>query len=421
MTRLDERIAATKAAIVAHKYTDVGEIVEASRLELRRAAGQSGVDDASSPALLDAQRAVAVDSQDPRARLALAMALTPTLLDRKAPVDAAQARLQLRLVAMAAGPAARADRQRHRFTVAAAKTLLGYVALESGDVDEARAQFTAALQLQPDLTSAWVGTGDVRRATSDFEGATAAYQGALARAPDDAAIRAALDATSRHEAYSLSTLPMVDATEALDDAPLAPPPTPVEPCPARVRGQRVNADLCAGLDALLAAKTDLDEKRAADRIIEGYQTLHPLCQARDPACGPHVAAALVAAMHSYVQVGLAAKGIATGGMLLLRLASLPNSGRWTSEAHFAIADAFYSLAVFHMAAQHYDLVTPVPARPRATDGMVRVARRALALRAALHDRAALDQIAPGHRPAKPCHRFVNCAVERLAGEKGWSP
>jgi len=420
---LDARIEAAHQAVVDSKYVDVGAIVEQARLQLRRESSSPDSDGDSDVerAMKNSMRAMVVDSTLPAVRLVTAMALARTLLNREDEHNAEAARIRLHLVAaQARAGLALSSVRPMRFVTSATHALLGYLALEASDLVRARTELETASRLMPDLATAWVGLGDVARARADFEAAASAYGRAAALNPNDPGLRDAIQAAAQREALSRVRLGDSAELETLAAIPLAPPPRPAVPCPPTARAHPANTVFCDGLDALGRTSTEVDTRDAAKRIVEGYQTLEPLCDAGDPACGDHVGPALAAAARSFVQIGLPAKGIQTYRLLLQQRGRLPHAEHLLPTATLEMADTYYQLAMYSQAASQYHLYAELVQEPKGPS-----AQRSLLLQAALGEAAGVDALARRHpeamnrRSAALCHRFVVCAVRRLAGELGW--
>src|SRR5262249_40737197 len=145
--------------------------------------------------------------------------------------------------------------------------------------------------------------------------------------------------------------------------------------------------LCKGLTELAQASSRADHDRAAKLILDGWSELRPLCQARDPACGPHVVAAVAAASRAFDAAGHIAKSIATA-RILLSLPDLPGVSAVAPALAIEVADRYFSIGMFDIAAQYYTQHVQekgVNAAPAAD--------RALALRIALTDLDAATRLA----------------------------
>jgi lipopolysaccharide assembly protein B len=91
-------------------------------------------------------------------------------------------RIRKQLVALS-GP----DTQpRNQLILAFLENALGTEALRVGDRGHAARHFQSAIDQDPDTTPAYLNLGDVRFIQGDFEGAEAAWDGLMARAPDRA-------------------------------------------------------------------------------------------------------------------------------------------------------------------------------------------------------------------------------------------
>lgn len=471
-TALGTAIDAARKAILDSKYSDVHAMVEAARLQLRRDADLPDPEAQTDArrALNNAMRAVAVDDAAPAPRLVMALSRARSLAGSKVLTDATTRRSGLDLVeiALRSIPASAGA------TGAAAKTLEGYVALERGNRAAAKAAFESATKLDPALGSAWMGLGDAARAEGAFDAATAAYKTAAARLPADAGVRRAAEAASRREGLSLPAA----ATIALNVAwgPLAPAAPPLPKCPASAKATSPGAALCTGLTDLAKATTRDDQERGAKRILDGWAELQPLCEKRDPVCGPHVAEAIAAASRAFHSAGRLSKSVAVG-LVLFGHGDLPGATALLPTVALEIGDRYLSLAVVDTASDFYGrhlqlkgkIEGPVALRalalnialgrvdgasklavPLSADASTPVADRASAvlataalIRATQGPKEAVTWLAP-HKDllaqagmtgavkelAKPlpapaagpeCASLLVCAVRRLAGESRWSP
>ncbi len=376
---------AARKAVLDSQYSDLHAMVEGARLALRRDSDVADIDGPTDAAraLKNAMRAVAVDDGAAAPRVALALARARSLVGAKAmsdPVTRAGA-LVLVDVALRSLPAGNGS------ATAAARTMEGYVALERGDRAAAKTAFEAATTLDPSLGTGWMGLGDAARAEGAFDTAASAYKTAAARLPDDPAVRRAFESASRREALSLPAPPAIAFRVGWD--PLAPAAPPVPKCPVAVKSPAPGAALCRGLGDLAKASTRDEHERGAMLVLEGWKDLQPLCEKRDPACGPHVAQALAAASRSLQKAGRLAKSIAAG-LLVLRYTDLPGATGLLSTVALELADRYLSVGLADTAADHY-------ARHLQLEGKTRgpVAQRTLALRIAFGNADAAAKLAEG--------------------------
>lgn len=416
--QLDARVDAAHAVMLEGKFRDAGAIAELARLQLWRDAPQAAHDDGQADAgraMMNARRALAVDDDRAEVRLVTAMALARSLLG-SGEASSTSHRLRLHLVEMQARRAQRPGAP--AFVAAAAGALLGYLALDMGNAETARAAFEEATQIVPELVTAWVGLGDAARAASDFDAATRAYQRAMSLAPDEAWLRAAVAASERKESLRVGSSTSSPVLDALSDDALAPQSTSPASCSAAVRAHAANQELCDGVDALATAKTEIEHDEAAMKILSGFQALRPLCEARDPACGSHVAPAVFAAAHAFDRAGHVAKSITTFQLVMRRADDLPDTRTLLPAVALEVADRYYALAIYDQAARFYEQHAQLARR---SDVTPRVSARARALRAALGDAKAIEALEEGGLAGsrdEACSRTV-CAVRRLASEKAW--
>lgn len=422
-TLIEARIAAARQRVTESKYQDVGAVIEVARLQLWRDSieADSDGDDDIERASRNAMRAVAVDPTRPDARLVLALALGRSLLQRKHADDALLTQLRLHLVRLQAEASVSASRSSQGgFVTAAARALLGCVALETGDTDRAKRELEAATRLDPRLVTAWMALGDVARATADFSAAATAYRRAAELSPKDESIQAALRAAERREPFRLVRVPQPAALAVLDAAPLAPKAAPPASCPPSVAAQPANATLCDGLDALQGAATEMEVKSAAEQVIKGYKAIEPLCATGHPACGTHVAPALLSAARGFAQAGLPAKAILAYRLVLAPAGDLPDVQQLASSATLEVADRYYALGILDRAASYYERYARLNPSADSIPG-----RRGLLLSAARGNEESIRGLSKtGLRSTSTtrrtlCHHFVPCAVRRLASEAGW--
>lgn len=383
---LTASVDAARDSMMKSQFRDVHAMVELSRLLLRRdaeVADAEGANDATR-ALKNAMRAVAVDDAALAPRIALTMARARLLLGSKVlsePGTRGQALSLLEISlqsAPASGPGAGA---------AAMAVLRGYVALEKGDRAGAKASFQAATELDPALGSGWMGLGDAARSGGAFDAAQAAYKTAAARLPDDVTVKRALESAARREVLPLPSVKSVGVP--IERGPVAPAGPAVAECAPSVAATPANAKLCAGLSDLAKAKTP-DEHAAAGRaIIDGWNDVRPLCDAKDPACGAHVAPALAAASRAFQTGGQYSKAIAVGAMVLGR-PDLPGAAAILPVIALENGDRYFALGIYDTAADYYERSLSFTGSRKGP-----VARRALALRIALGGTDAAQKLASG--------------------------
>lgn len=468
-------IEATQKEVHHGGFSDVGLIVELARLQLWQdmdIADTDGETDAVR-GLKNAKRAVAVDDASVEGRFVVALGIARSLQGTAALSSAATRELALGLVdvALRAVPASGGP------IGAATKALEGYLALELGRRTEARAAFEYATQIDAGLATAWMGLGDAARSEGQFEAAEDAYTRASLLRPADPGARRSIQAAKRKELLALAPSPGAPRG-AISVAPLAPafPPPPV--CPAPPTATAPGAALCKGLAELAKAASRDDHEKGARLVIDGWQEMLPLCEARDPACGPHVAQAMAAASRGFQATGRPTRAIAAAKMLLGR-PDLPGVAVVAPALHLEIGDRYFSVAMFDKAAEHYTLharlggasagaavdramalhaaLVNVDAATRLAGelavnnkhseaaragwlllaaGVVRAVRGAgsavewiqphRALVAAAGPKGALEELSvPGPESAAPpgeaCAAPLACAVRRLAGDARWSP
>jgi tetratricopeptide (TPR) repeat protein len=396
--------AARKTAVVDKQFMDVHALVQLASLYLRR---DGDVADADGPhdvarAVRFARSAVAVDDTSAEARLMLAFTLARSLQGARASADPAirDAALSLVEIALRAVPATQGP------LGAAAQTLEGYLALERGRRDRALTALEAATQLDPDLGTAWAGLGDVARSDGQFSAAATAYERAAARLPKDRGLARARRAAARFERLSLPAV-SVPAQAAIAPGPLAPPPPAPPQCSPSQAAAAVGASLCNGLARLATASSPGEKEQGAMLVAEGWRELRPLCEARDPACGPHVLQGMAAASRAFKAAGRTAKSIAVAKILLDP--RYPGAAPLAPELTLELGDRFFELGIFDEAANWYAQHTRLS---RAASSPA--AERARRLRAVLEAEA----VGPPPGPASPvvCAALLSCAVRRLAAE-----
>jgi tetratricopeptide (TPR) repeat protein len=114
----------------------------------------------------------------------------------------------------------------------------------------------------------------------------------------------------------------------------------------------VGAALCQGLARLARASSPEDRERAAGLILDGWRELRPLCEAADPACGPHVAEALGAAARAYEVAGRTAKAIGLAKLVVDR-PTLPGGAAVAPVLALELGDRYFALGIFEIAADWY--------------------------------------------------------------------
>lgn len=465
------RIEQAQALVLRSGYQDVGALVDLARLQLRRDEDISNSDGASDAAraLKNGMRAVIVNEVSSEARLVLALALARSLQGALSVSDPVTRDIALELLDIAVGSVGNGS-----LAFAARSALEGYVALERGQIERARQAFELATSNDAGLATAWMGLGDVARGEGQFEAAEKAYTTAALLLPEDAGARRSIKAATRREAFSLPA-PASAARPALTAGSLAPAPPPLPVCPASPGAGAPGASLCKGLAGLARASTRDEHNDAAMLVIDGWRDLEPLCDAGDPACGPHVAQALAAAARGFQAAGRPSRSISAMKYLLAK-PDIPGAAALMPAVTLEIADRHFSIGVFDRAAEHYAQhvrlkgTTSVAAAERAMTLFVALmnvdaatklaaelavdkkypdARRAdwllLAaglMRAVQGPDAAVSWLAPhkallasagrtaalaelraplpaAANPAEACAAPLACAVRRLAGEPRW--
>lgn len=374
LRELGPAIDAAQKAVKDSAFRDVHAIALLARLQIRRDAEVADTDGSNDAArgLRNGMRAVAVDDASAEARLVLAVALARSLQGGRAAADPEVRPLALDLVSVAVGSVPAASGA----VGAAAKTMEGYVALERGQKQKARSAFSAATLLFPKLATAWVGLGDAARSDGDFDAAAAAYKTAASLLPEDVGIQRSLDAAKNRVPLALG--PAVQGAPTLAPGPLAPAAPPPPACSPAQSSAAAGASLCKGLAAIARATTRDDLSQGAQLVIAGWNEMQPLCDARDPACGPHVAQALAAASRAFHSAGQVAKSIAAAKLVLGR-SDLPGASALAPDLYLEIGDRYFAIGVFDQAAGFY-------ARHVESGGAAAaVVDRVLAIQAALGD------------------------------------
>jgi tetratricopeptide (TPR) repeat protein len=385
---LPAAIHAAHEAMLAAQFSDVRGIARLAHLQLRRDGPEGDADGANDAArgLHNGQRAVAVDDTSAVARLTLVLAIARSIQTTRGSADPTLRGLGMSLVETALGAVPPAPGA----VGAATRAFTGYLALERGDQAFAKASFEGATRLDPGLGTAWVGLGDVARITGDFAAATSAYQRAAAILPRDVGVARSLAAAGRRERMAL---PVATAPSgmAIAPGPLAPPPPPpgTLQCSASQAVVPTGATLCQGLARLGSASSRSrdDQDQAAKLIMDGWREMAPLCDAGDPACGPLVVQAMAVASRAFQGAGRVAKAIAAA-KLVIEHAAWPGGSVLVPEVTLEIADRYFALGVFAMAADWYARYLQL-----AGTGVDPVAERALQLRVALEDVDAAKSLA----------------------------
>jgi tetratricopeptide (TPR) repeat protein len=396
--------AARKTAIVEKQFKDAHALVRLARLYLLR---DGDVADADGPhdvarTLRFSRSAVAIDDTSGEARLMLALTLARSLQGARASAHPAIREGALSLVE---NVLRKVPAMQHPLG-AAAQTLEGYLALERGQRDQALRAFEAATRLDPDLGTAWAGLGDVARSAGDFSAAATAYERAAARLPRDQGLARARRAAARLERLALPAA-SVQAQAAIAPGPVAPaPPAPPQCSPAEAAAA-VGAFLCKGLARLAAASSPGENEQGAMLVLDGWREMEPLCEAKDPACGPHVLQGMAAASRAFKAAGLTAKSIAVAKILMNP--RVPGAAQLMPELALEIGDWYFEVGVFDEAVNWYVQYTRLSRTASAP-----AAERARRLRAVLE--AAASEPPPGPGSPVVCAAPLSCALKRLAGE-----
>jgi hypothetical protein len=169
----------------------------------------------------------------------------------------------------------------------------------------------------------------------------------------------------------------------------------------------VGAAICKGLARLATASSPGENEQGALLVVEGWREMAPLCEARAPACAPHVLEALAAASRAFKAAGQTAKSIAVAKNLIDP--RVPGGAAFAPELTLEIGDRYFELGVFDEAANWYVQHTR---HSRMASGPA--AERARRLRAVLEAGAAGPPPGPGGDVV--CAAPLSCAVKRLAGE-----
>jgi hypothetical protein len=171
----------------------------------------------------------------------------------------------------------------------------------------------------------------------------------------------------------------------------------------------VGASLCKGLARLATASSPGDHEQGAVLVLEGWRELKPLCEAKDPACGPHVLPAMAAASRAFQAAGRVAKSIAVAKMVLDP--RVPGGTVLAPELALELGDRYFDLGVLDEAARWYEQHARAARAPSPA-----VVERTRKLRAVLEAAAAGPPPAPG--ASVVCAAPLSCAVKRLAGDAG---
>lgn len=350
---LDEAIAAANKRVLDTQFGDVSAIIEIGRLQLRRddkVEGPDGLDDTAS-ALRNGMRAVAVDEAFPSANIVLALALARSFVARGRGA-----------ILQGASPYFALDLVEHRLqsvprepgpTSAAARTIEGYIALERGDVQEARRRFESAVAMDPALGSAWMGRGDAARSVGAFGEAATAYEKAAQLLPDDTGIPFAIDAATRSERLIVPNLDVDDARFSLSWTRLA-TPSKALPCALPKPTAPLAVKLCDAITELNRATLPDERKTRAGEVLDAAQNILPLCEKHDPACGPDVARGLANASRAFRQTKRIGTALQIGRRLLSQRGYLPESELVSAEIALEVAEDYVQLAMFDDAADHYE-------------------------------------------------------------------
>jgi len=149
-------------------------------------------------------------------------------------------------------------------------------------------------------------------------------------------------------------------------------------------------------------------------ILNSFNSLKPLCEQRDPACGDHVAAALASASRGFRATGLMAKSI-SAGKLLLANSDLPNAAPHKQAITLEIADQYFAIGVFDAAADYYERY----AKERGT-ASAQASERAAFVRRAFKNLSTPPAQVSLHSKPSLCPSALSCGVRRLANEPRWA-
>ncbi|MFO0619478.1 MAG: hypothetical protein U0414_43220 [Polyangiaceae bacterium] len=312
---LDELIARGRERVVATKFKDAAVIVDVARLELQRGSAadalSSGRKDAEG-ALLDAARAIAADASDPGSRMVLALALANRISAQLDHPDVHVRSVALGLLRGLAPTGAKGP------IGAAAHAFDGYVALREGDVQRARGAFRVAVELGPNLPSAWLGYGDAARADGAIDPAR------------DAFLRASKVPTPTGEAdpevgWSIAAADRGELLAILRTRARAPDPSDASP---RTRARcadpsETTAELCSALAALSKASAPADLIRVAGDVMKAYEPLREICDTHRSTCTEDVTLALLEAARALFEAGAFLKATAIGQLIIDPARALP--------------------------------------------------------------------------------------------------
>lgn len=454
---LDVDIQQAQERILEAQYQDVGALVRLSRLQLMRDQREPNLDGPNDAerSRKNAMRGIAVmDAPETRAALSVAVAYW-----LESPTPDVRARLVGALIAQTKGAAG--------FSEAVTKVLEGYALLDRGDPAAARLAFEAATRADPGVASGFVGLGDAARARRVFDEAIHAYGQAGAILPADTGIARSLEAARRGEALGLPEETAFGRALSLSLEPLVSGGAGAMPCSSYGAAEiPENLHVCAGLASLRGASTVSELERGAMKILEGWRGIEDACVAHEPACGPHVAAALREAARAFRLAGMPAKAISMDKILLKHTPLLPGSEALAGDVRTELGDLYASIGVLDQAAGFYETAGSALATERAlmlrlgmgevesaldmvtkatreksvsvSDRSRWVALVAAALAASqrsgsarkwlerhdalLREPGASTQVADllAMRPPRDRSGFMRCAARRLAGETGWA-
>jgi tetratricopeptide (TPR) repeat protein len=392
---VDGGIAAAQRAVTDSKFQDIDALVDLARLQLLR---DAPIADADGPtdaerARKNAMRAIAVDDTSTGGRIVLVIALARSF-ERGGLADSDGALSLLDLAASTFPPGSTAAN-------AAADVVRGSLELAWGEHAKAKASFAAATAANPNLVAAWAGLGDVARSQKRFDEAKVAYRKAIEVKPS-AELTASLDAAERGLALEVRT----SRPKSVRGSPLA-PTRPVITCPTSVASATTSAAMCRGVAALAKASTPAEKEAGANDVIAAWSTLEPLCEQKDPACGPYVATSLAAASRAFFEARRSAKAIATARIVIARVEELPKAAGVAQELELEVADRYFEFCVFDTAAELYERA----ARARGPASK-EAAERASFIRNAFK---ALQGKTP---KAGPCAGPL-CGLNRLVADRSW--
>ena len=420
------RIQAAHKAVAESLFADAALLVELARLQLVRdeaSADSDGPDD-DARAKLSALRAIVVGSSNPAARLMLALTLARTRPELRG-TSARASLLALIETALSGGLAADGS------VGAGIATMKGLIAIERGDHVSAKKAFEQATNLDPSLRSAWVGLGDIARATGAFEDATKSYERAQALGANDPAVVSSIEAAKRRTAFVLPP-PTTEPVTPLAPGMIVPPITAVTRCNAQAVTIKEGERLCKSLDQL-AIVTGEQVLGSVTNALDAIRGLDGACRQKRPECGPHVTSAYFDIARGFSAAGQLPKAIATLRLVINLESSLPGGAEASTTAMGVVGDLYYSTGIFDAAATWYEKyadrgganASAAAARAFHVKVGLGLAREAQLLltkhRALLGDGAAERADALLREPAGPeCGPLFGCSVLRLAGEERWS-